>query len=156
MSVPELRPTDTPACEPSLPPSLFLPRLFFLSFLVHLARRVKRKAPGTLPEPLLLLPRASAPAAMGLTISSLFSRLFGKKQMRILMGERGRAAGGGQGLVGVGVRGRREAGLSRSLCLLFCLFFLPPTLSTGRGGGGEAGPGSERMVERGEWGTMEA
>lgn len=25
---------------------------------------------------------------MGLTISSLFSRLFGKKQMRILMGER--------------------------------------------------------------------
>lgn len=28
-------------------------------------------------------------AAMGLTISSLFSRLFGKKQMRILMGKRG-------------------------------------------------------------------
>lgn len=26
---------------------------------------------------------------MGLTISSLFSRLFGKKQMRILMGELG-------------------------------------------------------------------
>lgn len=32
-------------------------------------------------------------AEMGLTISSLFSRLFGKKQMRILMGERRRAPG---------------------------------------------------------------
>lgn len=33
----------------------------------------------------LLVPVASATADMGLTISSLFSRLFGKKQMRILM-----------------------------------------------------------------------
>lgn len=32
-------------------------------------------------------PPSAAEAAMGLTISSLFSRLFGKKQMRILMGE---------------------------------------------------------------------
>ncbi|ELK07801.1 ADP-ribosylation factor 4 [Pteropus alecto] len=44
----------------------------------------KEKARGR-SEPLLLLPIASATTAMGLTISSLFSRLFGKKQMRILM-----------------------------------------------------------------------
>lgn len=41
---------------------------------------------------------ARATAAMGLTISSLFSRLFGKKQMRILMGE---CAAGNRGRPGV-------------------------------------------------------
>lgn len=47
---------------------------------------MKGEGPGR-SQPLLLLPIASATTAMGLTISSLFSRLFGKKQMRILMGE---------------------------------------------------------------------
>lgn len=48
--------------------------------------------PGRAPSRLPYLsasppPPIAAGAAMGLTISSLFSRLFGKKQMRILMGE---------------------------------------------------------------------
>ncbi|KAK7819728.1 hypothetical protein U0070_012334 [Myodes glareolus] len=42
-----------------------------------------REGPRTHRTPLLTVSRATA--AMGLTISSLFSRLFGKKQMRILM-----------------------------------------------------------------------
>lgn len=48
--------------------------------------------PSTRPAPSrsLLAPQPQPGAAMGLTISSLFSRLFGKKQMRILMGERPR------------------------------------------------------------------
>lgn len=38
--------------------------------------------------------RAPAPGpTMGLTVSALFSRIFGKKQMRILMGEADRARG---------------------------------------------------------------
>lgn len=33
---------------------------------------------------------------MGLTVSAIFSRIFGKKQMRILMGESGETGGGGE------------------------------------------------------------
>lgn len=65
--------------------------------------RKRRQESGRAPPP-SLPPRRTPPApcaaaqpragaAMGLTISSLFSRLFGKKQMRILMGKgRQRAA----------------------------------------------------------------
>lgn len=74
---------DTPASEASLPPSSSLSSSSFAQFVGS----VKGGGPGTPPKPLLLLPIASAAPAMGLTISSLFSRLFGKKQMRILMGE---------------------------------------------------------------------
>lgn len=63
---------------------------------------------------------------MGLTISSLFSRLFGKKQMRILMGESG-AEGRGQALVG-------WPGLFAWSGLGAC-FFTPRQLWWGRGGG---------------------
>uniref|UniRef100_A0A8P0SUU1 ADP ribosylation factor 4 n=15 Tax=Laurasiatheria TaxID=314145 RepID=A0A8P0SUU1_CANLF len=73
---------DTPASEASLPPSSSLSSSSFAQFVGS----VKGGGPGTPPKPLLLLPIASAAPAMGLTISSLFSRLFGKKQMRILMG----------------------------------------------------------------------
>ncbi|XP_057573565.1 ADP-ribosylation factor 4-like [Hippopotamus amphibius kiboko] len=66
--------SDTPASEPSLPPSFFVSS----SLLPEFAWSVKGEGPGTPQTP-------SATTTLGLTISSLCSRLFGKKQMRILM-----------------------------------------------------------------------
>lgn len=106
----------SPVTEQQLPPSSLPPapyksaapgepRASAACLLARGGIRERRQSPGRAPPPSLSpflppsLPPRRAPlaacaaaqpragAAMGLTISSLFSRLFGKKQMRILMGK---------------------------------------------------------------------
>ncbi|XP_014337480.2 LOW QUALITY PROTEIN: ADP-ribosylation factor 4-like [Bos mutus] len=73
--------SDTPASEPSPQPSFFLSS----SFLAEFSGSVKGEGPGTPPNPFRSCPLQVSLPPWPLTISSLFSRLFGKQQMRILM-----------------------------------------------------------------------
>lgn len=88
-----------------------LPSLAEGSVRAHRPGRAPSRPPSLSARP---PPPSAAEAAMGLTISSLFSRLFGKKQMRILMGEEHRGARTGRGRAAESRRtgeGRPRAGL---------------------------------------------